>query len=464
MRICTNKQMLIIGLVLAAGTSLGCDDGEAPEATTPVSPDAQWSHRFGDSDYQSASCVAIDPSGNVLIGGTLPGTADFGAGDLTSAGDVDVFAASFGPDGLHRWSRHYGDANRQAVYAMAVDNAGNVLVAGEFFGTVNFGGSDLTTSQVSIFLASFAPDGSHRWSKQFDGELSQGEANVAVDPQGNVMLAGAFYNTVNFGGSDLTSAGETDAFVASFDSNGNHRWSHRFGDEGLQYIRGVAVDGVGNVIVVGSSLGVVNLGGEDLTGSNLVAFVASFDTDGGHRWSKGFNRGSFQSANGVAVDAAGNALVMGHFHGTTSFGGGDLGPTNNSGAVFAASYTSNGDYRWSRRSSGPGEAVAYGIAVDGKGNSTIVGVFNNTVGFGGEVLTSAGGYNDVFIASFAAGGAHRWSRGFGDASPQIAFAVAADAAGSIVVAGNFRGRINFGSGTMTSAGGTDIFVVKFDAY
>ncbi|WP_242516134.1 PE-PGRS family protein [Sorangium cellulosum] len=76
------------------------------------------------------------------------------------------------------------------------------------------------------------------------------------------------------------------------------------------------------------------------------------------------------------------------------------------------------------------------------------------------------GLHDVFVVKLDAGGNHLWSKRFGDKLHQYALAVATDASGNIVVAGELEGTIRFGtdpSSELTSAGLKDVFVAKLDA-
>jgi len=83
-----------------------------------------------------------------------------------------------------------------------------------------------------------------------------------------------------------------------------------------------------------------------------------------------------------------------------------------------------------------------------------------TVNFGGGAIT-AGSSGDMFLAKFGPGGAHIWSKRFGDGSGAVGRAVAVDASGNAIVTGYFPGVVNFGGGALASAGGYDIFVAKF---
>ncbi|MEJ7734257.1 MAG: hypothetical protein WKG00_34315 [Polyangiaceae bacterium] len=85
--------------------------------------------------------------------------------------------------------------------------------------------------------------------------------------------------------------------------------------------------------------------------------------------------------------------------------------------------------------------------------------------FGGGALTSAGD-NDVFVAKLDSSGKHVWSKRFGDAAALRPTSIAANAAGTVVVAGEFDGAIDFGLGPLAGSGGApgwDGFVVSLDA-
>ena len=69
-----------------------------------TAPPHIWSQRFGDEQGQSGAGLTVDNVGNIILTGDIHGSADFGGGELTSAGENDIFIASFDPDGNHNWS------------------------------------------------------------------------------------------------------------------------------------------------------------------------------------------------------------------------------------------------------------------------------------------------------------------------------------------------------------------------
>jgi hypothetical protein len=150
--------------------------------------------------------------------------------------------------------------------AIAVDENGDIVVVGFFEGTVDFGGGSLVGASGlnNIFLAKFSgADGSHLWSSAFG--IGAGKA-VAVDSRGNVVVSGFFQGTVDFGDGELTSAGDTDIFVAKYyGSDGSHLWSNRYGSTGADQGVAIAADRNGNVVVTGIFAGTVDFGGGELT-------------------------------------------------------------------------------------------------------------------------------------------------------------------------------------------------------
>ncbi len=218
----SNARGILLLMVFGAWVLVGCgDDSTGPgDKKEPPSEELthSWSVRFGDADEQSGNDVAIDPSGNAVIAGSFWGTVDFGGGALTSAGTNDIFVAKFNPDGTHLWSKGFGDATLQEVAYVTVDASGNVIIAGIFEGTVNFGGGTLTSAgSWDAFVAAFDPTGAHLWSKRFGDASEQGISGVTVGSTGAVFITGAMDGTVDFGGGALTSAGSTDIFVVKFE-------------------------------------------------------------------------------------------------------------------------------------------------------------------------------------------------------------------------------------------------------
>jgi hypothetical protein len=214
-----------------------------------------------------------------------------------------------------------------------------------------------------------------------------------------------------------------------------------------------------NALAAGCHL-IFPFGGSPLSSAGVSdIFISSHLSGGGdHRWSKRAGGPSADGGNAIAVDGGGNVYVTGDFQQTADFGGGDL-VSGGKVDVFVASYSKTGAHRWSKRLGGASHDTGYAIAVDGGGNCYVTGDFQDTVDFGGGALTAQGG-TDIFVASFTPDGAYRWSRRFGGSSSDSGVSVAVDSGGSVYVIGMFKETVDFGGGGLTSKGEADIVLLK----
>ena len=449
-----------------------CDDGNAvnddtcsDDCTIPVCGGRGtcgahlWSKRFGEGGEQRASEVAIDAAGNVVFTGAFEESMDMGGGPLVSQGEDDLFLAKFSPAGEFMWSKRFGDDTDQVGHAAAIDAQGNIVVAGEFHGTMNLGGGDLVSQGHSdLFLAKFSPAGAHLWSQRFgDGEFQIGRA-VTVDAQGNIILTGNLWGTTDLGGGDLVSQG-SDFFIAKFSPAGQHLWSHHHGDGEPQTGKTVATDSQGNIVVAGNLNGAMDLGGGLLASAAWTdIFIAKLTPGGEHLWSKSFGGDEHQYAVAVAVDGQDQVVLTGYFANAVNLGGGDLISAGRKD-IYVAKLTASGQHLWSKRFGDGADQEISGAAVDGAGNIVFTGLFEGAMDLGGGAIASQGAM-DIFVAKLSGAGDPIWSRRAGDWNNQTGTAVAVDGQGDVVIAGIFASEINLGGEDLMTGGLFDLYLAK----
>jgi hypothetical protein len=169
------------------------------------------------------------------------------------------------------------------VNAIAGGPQGEIVLAGLFAGTIDFGGGTRTASQATSFWASFDAKGSYLADRTYEPvRWSQ----VLVDAAGNLVAAGTLIDT-DLSGQPLA-AGRAD-FVAGLDAAGDVRWSKVVpssgGDPPVSSIGqggGIGVDRCGNVLVAGWSHPEQPV--PDVQGSGQ--FVTKYDPSGAALWSK----------------------------------------------------------------------------------------------------------------------------------------------------------------------------------
>ena len=111
------------------------------------------------------------------------------------------------------WSKRFGGTSDDAASALAVDARGNVYFTGYFRATIDFGGGPLTvpfTTDLDVYITKLDAAGNYVWAKNFTNDGNERGYGIAVDGSGNVAITGYFSNTVNFGGTSLTSVNGDD--------------------------------------------------------------------------------------------------------------------------------------------------------------------------------------------------------------------------------------------------------------
>jgi len=330
-----------------------------------------------------------------------------------------------------------------------------------------------------VFFVTLAEDGEIQHSARFGSGIEAIEnthrpVDIAMHTDGTFAITGSFDNAINFGGNLLTPSGndENDVFVAAFESDGEHRWSRRFGDNAEQLGTGVAFTDEGDVLVVGTNSNVIDFGGEAFDAFAARPFVARLDAAAGaHVWSRELVLDQYASAK-QAVAHSGGITYVGLSSNGASLEVGDGQPVVD-GSLFVVALDDAGTAVWVRAFEGDFYGVMGELAIDPDSSVVVVGAFNGTANFGEGNVTSLGPLanqngRDVFATKLDIDeGTTIWSRQVGDSNQQfaeqVALGVGVDPDGNVWVGGTFEGVFNWGDGELTASGGfstPDGFVAK----
>lgn len=174
-----------------------------------------------------------------------------------------------------------------------------------------------------------------------------------------------------------------------------------------------------------------------------------------------------EEAEDIAVDAAGNSIVVGHFQSASII----LGSTtlNNAGMsdLFIVKHDANGNVLWAVGTGGIGDDIAQAVAVDASGNCFVAGFFESeTIAFGAVTLTNTNaGNGDVFVVKYDPNGNVIWARSAGGAEHDESSALAVDGSGVCHLTGYWDSpSITFDAFTLTNAtASSEILVARYDA-
>jgi hypothetical protein len=432
-------------------------------SATTVTSYHTWAVQASGTGLIRAFSIAYDGGGGALVTGSFSGTALFGTRSLTSRGSSDAFVIHVTASGAIGWAINVGGTSDDQGSSIADDGAGGALVTGHFTDEALFGTTSLTSNATfDAFVMHVTASGAIDWIVQAGSESfgSQG-TGVSNDGVGGALVTGSFRGHTRFGSTLLISPNGFDAFVMHVRASGTIDWAVQAGDDtpssfqspGIPDVRGsgIAHDGAGGALVTGYFSGKASFGSTSLTfRGKYDAFVMHVTASGAIDWAVQAGGELFDSAEGVADDGVGGALVTGYFGGTASFGSTSLTSQGSSDA-FVMHVTASGDVDWVIQAGGTSGDYGAGIAHDGACGAFVTGSFSDNASFSLTSLTSSG-YSDAFVMHVTAAGAIHWTVQASATYNARGFGVAYNGAGGALVTGDFQGIASFGSRTLTSLG------------
>jgi hypothetical protein len=325
---------------------------------------------FGDANnnQQLATAVAVASSGNVGIIGTFKGEIDFTAydsnGDMNPGGTVGTAGLDFltsgqavcfyavidgsstgtSPTPIKAHMIDVGLGQITSIGSNPTQNAfalcGSVAKAVPDWnasaatkgiitgGSAVYGDPNDPTHPSDIVVAKIdAVTGNVLWGKQFGGAGSQGCDSVTIDNNGDVIIAGGYAGTLDFGGTAGALPVVADAnvallYLARLDSTtGSAIKAKTWGTVGRTNPYGLAVDGNRNVLVAGVLGGKIDFGGGiSILDQGLTdVFAAKLGPALDPIWAKSFGDVNYdQSASTVGVDSSGSVFIGGNYLGKLS--------------------------------------------------------------------------------------------------------------------------------------------------
>ena len=289
------------------------------------------------------------------------------------------------------------------IYAAGVynDSLPDPLPPGPHGSLGDFG--TFAIGDIDVFLASYTPEGGLRWSQRIASPYSDSimgpyhytKGLFAVDDNGNAYLGGCFREDTVFGEGqprEVTLADKALA-LASFDADGNLRWVRTADALGIRgksvpyypcgtdaYIHGIAVDAEENLLILSNGFIPRRMA------------LAKFAPDGASLWIKQLPTNAHITSN-IATDDLGHVYVGGSFSGgylrlenTILYPPDQAQPPGKDG--FVAHYDAEGDLRWVGYATGTGPQYVTTIAVGPSGDFYAVGAYYKSVALGSKTLES----------------------------------------------------------------------------
>ncbi len=282
--------------------------------------------------------IAVDPDGYVYVSGSSIG----------SDSDYDFATIKYNEFGQFQWVKRYNDLNngRDSVVSIAIDNSGNIYVAGT---------SDSTISFPNFLIIKYDPSGKVLWTRRYHQEGNNWEkaAKMIIDKNNNIYITGTCF----------TNDTKEDIITVKYKSNGAFQWMSRWDDPGSlsDAVSDIKVDKEGDVYVAGYGAG----GG---TGNDFVTI--KYDSSGNQKWAVTYDspQSSDDFTTGLALDYQKNCYVAGY------------SLNNNNYEYSLVKYDTIGLKLWDEtyKYTGSSNNIPVKINVDNNGNILIGGYSGNS--------------------------------------------------------------------------------------
>lgn len=351
------------------------------------------------------------------------------------------------------------------LFSLAVDANGDSLLAGRFSGTLDFGdGALVDVGGGDIFLARHARDDKLLFSKSYGSVGNAGAVRGAVSAKGAMFITGDISDmtSMSFGGSNLQGPGVWQAAIGALGSPVIFDFMI---PSGMGFLVPYAVAATSNeaALFTGFYGGSITFNGMTVTSAgDTDGYLIKFDPTGQIAWTRSIGGIGHENVSAVAVDPADNNYIAGYFTDTFMLGMGG-GVTSLGGSdIFVAKYGPAGLPKWIRRIGGPGEEFIFGtLAVAPNGDVIVASRAVGELSVEATVLPP-NGESDIFIVKYDTDGNFIWAGRYGDAGNQYIDSLAVDSAGNILLTGTFDGVLDFGSGGLMAPAGGAAYLAKLD--
>jgi hypothetical protein len=240
--------------------------------------DSLWTVIYQHASVDQLWAMTLDNSGNIYA---------------TGQAGFQYLTVKLNSAGALQWSKTYaGPGGADIAYAIDVDNAGNCYVTGESVHPVT--DSDITTVKYS-------PAGAELWVRRYNGASNFTDIgnSIAADDSGNVYVAGvsAEHSASGFLGQDF--------IVIKYNSAGDSMWTDKFNGSANRKDEALSVK-------VGTN-GIYAAGYSDETATNLNYRIIKYNPSGGRVWQTSYDGPGFSDDKAVdfLFDNSQNIVVTG---------------------------------------------------------------------------------------------------------------------------------------------------------
>ncbi len=315
-------------------------------------------------------------------------------------------------------------------------SGGESLVSGEFQGEATFGQqSFVSQGEKDIFLLKMSGK-NVIWAKHFGGIYDDHIKDMTVDAEQNIYLILTFSTSIDIFGTIINSKGGQDGVLVKLSSGGDLLWIRQLGGASTDFLNTVLVNHNDEVLVSGKFYNSITIVDTELTSVGTGDFFIAVFAPGGDLLHIEQGGGDFtDDVLAMDVDADDNLLISGYFYGNIYLGGNEFSTEDPTG-VFVAKYNNEYELQWMRMVAGPKLYNEIYVAAGYQGRVLVAGNFKGDIDFGNGHTLSTGEFDpQIYYASYSPSGNVLWAfQGGGDSSDEVS-GIDSDANGNLYMRG-----------------------------
>jgi hypothetical protein len=431
-------------------------------------PAFAWAKSIGNSGSDEyVTGMKIDNNGFIYITGFFSGTLDFnpgtGTNNLTSNGATDIFVAKYSSAGAYLWAIKIGDTGFDEGNDLVIDDSSNIYICGYYNGNPDFDPGPNTrylgaNALNNAYYLKLSSNGTYMSAAGYNSPNYEMARAIAVDAAHNVYVTGSC-QALTIGTTPVGTKGGFDVFITRTNANGSLQWVREVGGSGDDNVTSMDIDNVGNLFISGNFFGTdfdANPTAAVYTmsagGPNSNSFLVSMYITGTFNW--GNNWGS------NLVDDYGEAV-------TAASSGETFQAANFGYSIESIAFRdATGAGVWGVPSSGATFLSVQSLDCDASYNVYMAGNLVGSMTWNGPSLGSAGS-NDIYVAKWNGLSTQQWQFRLGGVGSDAAYEVAIGPSNTVFIAGIFSGNVDFNpssaTNTLSSVGGTDMFMMRLGA-
>ena len=285
----------------------------------------QWATYYGGSGDDYGLGIDVDSYQRLYVTGKTNSTDSISSSDAyqpENGGAFDAFIAEFDRHGMFIWDSFIGGSGDETGTSCHADNRGNVYVGGQtdaggFIENDSLSALIPYSEGIDAFLVKFNAEGIMTWGTYYGGLGDEYVRSISVDSLKNCLIAGSTNSETGIAAGMSAQAqymGNTDGYIAKFDSLGALVWGMYYGSAGRDTITGITSFGENHYISGNTDSTFVysdTASYQSAYGGGGDAFVARLNPDGNTQWFSYLGGTALNLASNISTDYAGDIYIGG---------------------------------------------------------------------------------------------------------------------------------------------------------